>query len=111
MYIIIIYQYMTKRFEAATAMALQSRDPISSMVSSLYFVKLQHKFILNLHLIFRTEYLKRIGNRTEAKRCHDADEELISSLEKCALDGSLKQWKNKVTATLQFIFIIYPSNL
>uniref|UniRef100_A0A3Q1IX32 Uncharacterized protein n=2 Tax=Anabas testudineus TaxID=64144 RepID=A0A3Q1IX32_ANATE len=43
----------------------------------------------------RVEYLRRIGNREEAANCRKADQELMDSLEKCAGDGSFKQWKNK----------------
>ncbi|XP_034085047.1 uncharacterized protein LOC117554654 [Gymnodraco acuticeps] len=41
----------------------------------------------------RIEYLRKMGNRKEAANCRNADQELISSLEKCA--GSFKQWKDK----------------
>ncbi|KAK2899730.1 hypothetical protein Q8A73_012859 [Channa argus] len=43
----------------------------------------------------RVEYLKNIGNTEEAQNCRKADQDLISSLEKCAGDGSFKQWKTK----------------
>ncbi|KAK2863215.1 hypothetical protein Q5P01_002748 [Channa striata] len=43
----------------------------------------------------RVEYLKNIGNTEEASNCRKADQELIGSLEKCAGDGSFKQWKTK----------------
>ncbi|XP_033465761.2 uncharacterized protein LOC117246126 [Epinephelus lanceolatus] len=43
----------------------------------------------------KVEYLRKVGNRKEAEDCRNADQELISSLEKCAEDGSFKQWKDK----------------
>ncbi|KAJ4948724.1 hypothetical protein JOQ06_020249 [Pogonophryne albipinna] len=43
----------------------------------------------------RIEYLRKMGNRKEAENCRNADQELISLLEKCAGDGSFKQWKDK----------------
>ncbi|XP_047457593.1 uncharacterized protein LOC125018022 [Mugil cephalus] len=43
----------------------------------------------------KVEYLKKIGNRDEVANCRKADQELITSLEKCAGDGSFTQWKNK----------------
>ncbi|KAM8747150.1 uncharacterized protein AB9X84_015272 isoform 2-T2 [Acanthopagrus schlegelii] len=44
----------------------------------------------------RLEYLRRIGNIKEVKNWKDADQELISSLEKCVGDGSFKQWKTEL---------------
>ncbi|XP_030287473.1 serine/threonine-protein kinase/endoribonuclease IRE2-like isoform X6 [Sparus aurata] len=44
----------------------------------------------------RLEYLKRIGNIKEVEKWKDADQELISSLEKCVGDGSFKQWKTEL---------------
>ncbi|XP_005754830.1 serine/threonine-protein kinase ppk4-like, partial [Pundamilia nyererei] len=43
----------------------------------------------------KTEYLRKIGNRNEVANYRKAEQELIDSLEKCAVDGSFKQWKNK----------------
>ncbi|XP_037615231.1 serine/threonine-protein kinase/endoribonuclease IRE1-like isoform X9 [Sebastes umbrosus] len=43
----------------------------------------------------RVEYLRRIGNREEVANCRKADQELVSSLEECARDGSFKQWRNE----------------
>lgn len=43
----------------------------------------------------RVEYLRRIGNREDVKKCRNADKEVIDSLEKCAGEGFFKQWKNK----------------
>ncbi|XP_059211091.1 serine/threonine-protein kinase/endoribonuclease IRE1-like isoform X2 [Centropristis striata] len=43
----------------------------------------------------KLEYLRKVGNREKARNCRKADQELISSLEKCSVDGSLKQWKEK----------------
>ncbi|XP_019211366.1 uncharacterized protein LOC109200307 [Oreochromis niloticus] len=43
----------------------------------------------------KTEYLRKIGNRGEVANHLKADQELIVSLEKCAVDESFKQWKNK----------------
>ncbi|CAI5640735.1 serine/threonine-protein kinase/endoribonuclease IRE1 [Oreochromis niloticus] len=43
----------------------------------------------------KTEYLRKIGNRKEVANYRKAGQELIDSLEKCAMDGSFKQWKNK----------------
>ncbi|KAL4006633.1 transcription factor PU [Sarotherodon galilaeus] len=43
----------------------------------------------------KTEYLRKIGNRKEVANYRKAGQELIDSLEKCAVDGSFKQWKNK----------------
>uniref|UniRef100_A0A669C799 Uncharacterized protein n=1 Tax=Oreochromis niloticus TaxID=8128 RepID=A0A669C799_ORENI len=43
----------------------------------------------------KTEYLRKIGNRDEVANHRKADQELIVSLEKCAVDESFKQWKNK----------------
>ncbi|XP_039464595.1 uncharacterized protein LOC116317938 [Oreochromis aureus] len=43
----------------------------------------------------KTEYLRKIGNRDEVANYRKAEQELIDSLEKCAVDGSFKQWKNK----------------
>ncbi|XP_030287461.1 uncharacterized protein LOC115590285 isoform X4 [Sparus aurata] len=44
----------------------------------------------------RLEYLKEIGNIKEVEKWKDADQELISSLEKCVGDGSFKQWKTEL---------------
>ncbi|KAM8747151.1 uncharacterized protein AB9X84_015273 isoform 1-T2 [Acanthopagrus schlegelii] len=44
----------------------------------------------------RLKYLRKIGNIKEAKNWKDADQELISSLEKCVGDGSFKQWKTEL---------------
>uniref|UniRef100_A0A671YUT1 Serine/threonine-protein kinase ppk4-like n=1 Tax=Sparus aurata TaxID=8175 RepID=A0A671YUT1_SPAAU len=44
----------------------------------------------------RLEYLRRIGNIKEVEKWKDADQELISSLEKCVGDGSFKQWKTEL---------------
>ncbi|XP_033992593.1 probable serine/threonine-protein kinase irlD isoform X3 [Trematomus bernacchii] len=41
----------------------------------------------------KIEYLRKVGNREKVKNYQNADQELISSLEKCA--GSFKQWKDK----------------
>ncbi|XP_030578358.1 probable serine/threonine-protein kinase ireA [Archocentrus centrarchus] len=54
---------------------------------------LSHPFFWTFEKQF--EYLRKIGNREEAANCRRADEELIYSLETCAVDGSFKQWKNK----------------
>nr|XP_033465755.1 uncharacterized protein LOC117246125 isoform X2 [Epinephelus lanceolatus] len=43
----------------------------------------------------KVEYLIKSGNRKEVENCRNADQELISSLEKCAEDGSFKQWKDQ----------------
>ncbi|KAL7375889.1 hypothetical protein ABVT39_026087 [Epinephelus coioides] len=43
----------------------------------------------------KVEYLIKSGNRKEAENCRNADQELISSLEKCAEDGSFQQWKDQ----------------
>ncbi|KAL4006642.1 mesothelin [Sarotherodon galilaeus] len=43
----------------------------------------------------KTEYLRKIGNRDDVANYRKAEQELIDSLEKCAVDGSFKQWKNK----------------
>ncbi|XP_059214643.1 serine/threonine-protein kinase/endoribonuclease IRE1-like [Centropristis striata] len=43
----------------------------------------------------KVEYLRKVGNREEVRNCRKADQEFISSLEKCSVDGSLKQWKEK----------------
>ncbi|XP_049423868.1 uncharacterized protein LOC125883548 isoform X3 [Epinephelus fuscoguttatus] len=43
----------------------------------------------------KVEYLIKSGNRKEAENCRNADQELISSLEKCAEDRSFKQWRDK----------------
>ncbi|XP_035760225.1 probable serine/threonine-protein kinase irlF, partial [Neolamprologus brichardi] len=43
----------------------------------------------------KTEYLIKIGNRDDVANYRKADPELIDSLEKCAVDKSFKQWKNK----------------
>ncbi|XP_033992582.1 serine/threonine-protein kinase ppk4-like isoform X5 [Trematomus bernacchii] len=52
---------------------------------------LKHPFFRDTD--WKIEYLRKIGNREEVKNCRNADQELISSLEKC--DGSFKQWKDK----------------
>uniref|UniRef100_A0A671YYC6 Protein kinase domain-containing protein n=1 Tax=Sparus aurata TaxID=8175 RepID=A0A671YYC6_SPAAU len=57
----------------------------------------------------RLEYLKRIGNIKEVEKWKDADQELISSLEKCVGDGSFKQWKTEVT-TVQQLELLYSFN-
>ncbi|XP_030578569.1 serine/threonine-protein kinase/endoribonuclease IRE1-like isoform X2 [Archocentrus centrarchus] len=54
---------------------------------------LSHSFFWTSEKQF--EYLRKIGNREEAANCRRAEEELIGSLETCAVDGSFKQWKNK----------------
>ncbi|XP_075968400.1 serine/threonine-protein kinase/endoribonuclease IRE2-like isoform X2 [Anarhichas minor] len=43
----------------------------------------------------KVEYLRNIGNEKEVENCRNADQELISSLEKLAGGESLKQWKEK----------------
>ncbi|XP_049922700.1 uncharacterized protein LOC126403917 isoform X1 [Epinephelus moara] len=43
----------------------------------------------------KVEYLIKSGNRKEAENCRNADQELISSLEKCSEDRSFQQWKDK----------------
>ncbi|XP_039862217.1 uncharacterized protein LOC120717981 [Simochromis diagramma] len=43
----------------------------------------------------KTEYLRKIGNRDDVANYRKAEQELIDSVEKCAVDGSFKQWKNK----------------
>ncbi|KAL4006680.1 myotubularin-related protein 5/13 [Sarotherodon galilaeus] len=43
----------------------------------------------------KTEYLRKIGNRGEVANHRKADQQLIVSLEKCAVDESFKQWKNQ----------------
>ncbi|XP_035531482.1 serine/threonine-protein kinase/endoribonuclease IRE1-like [Morone saxatilis] len=48
----------------------------------------------------QAEYLRKIGNREEVAKCRNAEQELICSLEKCAGDGSFKQWKNKFPTEL-----------
>lgn len=60
----------------------------------LFFV-----FIFNNFLSRKTEYLRKIGNRDDVANYRKAEQELIDSVEKCAVDGSFKQWKNKVTVT------------
>ncbi|KAI9543490.1 hypothetical protein NQZ68_012141 [Dissostichus eleginoides] len=40
------------------------------------------------------KYLKKIGDRKEVERYKDADQEFISSLDKCAGDGAFKRWKD-----------------
>ncbi|KAI4808201.1 hypothetical protein KUCAC02_000266 [Chaenocephalus aceratus] len=52
---------------------------------------LKHPFFRDTD--WKIEYLRKIGNREELKNCRNADQEFISSLEKCA--GSFKQWKDK----------------
>nr|XP_004554462.1 serine/threonine-protein kinase ppk4 isoform X2 [Maylandia zebra] len=48
----------------------------------------------------KTEYLRKIGNRGEVAKYREADQELIDSLEKCVVDESFKQWKNKFSQEL-----------
>ncbi|XP_050932164.1 uncharacterized protein LOC108892768 isoform X3 [Lates calcarifer] len=43
----------------------------------------------------RVEYLRRVGNRKEVAARHNPNQELMSSLEKCAGDVSYSQWKDK----------------
>ncbi|XP_063756709.1 uncharacterized protein LOC134875905 [Eleginops maclovinus] len=43
----------------------------------------------------RIEYLRKTGNREEVRNCRNSHQDLISSLEKCAGDGSFNQWKDK----------------
>ena len=50
--------------------------------------------------------MRRIGNIKEVEKWKDADQELISSLEKCVGDGSFKQWKTEVT-TVQQLELLY----
>ncbi|XP_019210852.1 probable serine/threonine-protein kinase ireA [Oreochromis niloticus] len=54
---------------------------------------LNHPFFWTLKE--KTEYLRKIGNRDEVAKFRKTEQELIDSLEKCAVDGSFKQWKNK----------------
>ncbi|XP_019203152.1 uncharacterized protein LOC102081836 [Oreochromis niloticus] len=48
----------------------------------------------------KTEYLRKIGNRDDVANYRKAEQELIDSLEKCAVDGFFKQWKNKFSQEL-----------
>ncbi|XP_063756699.1 coiled-coil domain-containing protein 149-A isoform X1 [Eleginops maclovinus] len=43
----------------------------------------------------KLEYLKKVGNRDEVARYKNVNQELSSSLEKFAENGSFKQWKNQ----------------
>ncbi|CAI5668637.1 unnamed protein product [Oreochromis niloticus] len=43
----------------------------------------------------KTQYLRKIGNRGEVAKYREAEQELIDSLEKRAVDESYKPWKNK----------------
>ncbi|KAL3046500.1 hypothetical protein OYC64_004487 [Pagothenia borchgrevinki] len=42
----------------------------------------------------KVEYLKKIGDRKEVEKYKDADQEFISSLDKCAGDGAFNGWKH-----------------
>ncbi|KAI9543488.1 hypothetical protein NQZ68_012139 [Dissostichus eleginoides] len=53
---------------------------------------LNHPFFWNPYR--KVEYLKKIGDRKEVERYKDADQEFISSLDKCAGDGAFKRWKD-----------------
>ncbi|KAL4006608.1 MFS transporter (organic cation transporter) [Sarotherodon galilaeus] len=62
----------------------------------------------------KTEYLRKIGNRKEVANHLKADQELIVSLEKCAVDESFKQWKNKFPQELVRVMDgrkPYPENM
>ncbi|KAF3836988.1 hypothetical protein F7725_004452 [Dissostichus mawsoni] len=52
---------------------------------------LNHPFFWNPYR--KVEYLKKIGDRKEVEKYKDADQEFISSLDKCAGDGAFKRWK------------------
>ncbi|XP_074518440.1 uncharacterized protein LOC141784501 [Halichoeres trimaculatus] len=43
----------------------------------------------------REEYLRKIGNQKEVAKYKDADPELLSSMEKCAIGESFREWKNQ----------------
>ncbi|XP_034085338.1 serine/threonine-protein kinase ppk4-like [Gymnodraco acuticeps] len=53
---------------------------------------LNHAFFWNPYR--KVEYLKKIGDRKEVERYKDADQEFISSLDKCAGDGAFNGWKH-----------------
>ena len=56
--------------------------------------------------------MRRTGNIKEVEKWKDADQELISSLEKCVGDGSFKQWKTEVTTVqqLELLYSLFPLN-
>ncbi|XP_034413291.1 probable serine/threonine-protein kinase ireA isoform X2 [Cyclopterus lumpus] len=59
---------------------------------------LSHPFFWNPEK--RVQYLIKVGNTDEAKNCRKADQELLSSLDTWAPDGSFRQWKTKFPSEL-----------
>uniref|UniRef100_A0A671YYC0 Protein kinase domain-containing protein n=1 Tax=Sparus aurata TaxID=8175 RepID=A0A671YYC0_SPAAU len=80
----------------------ESRPTVEECLSHPFFWKPER----------RLEYLRRIGNIKEVEKWKDADQELISSLEKCVGDGSFKQWKTEVTTVqqLELLYSLIPLN-
>ncbi|XP_030287472.1 probable serine/threonine-protein kinase ireA isoform X5 [Sparus aurata] len=64
----------------------KNRPTVEECLSHPFFWKPDRRF----------EYLRRIGNIKEVEKWKDADQELISSLDKCVGDGSFKQWKTEL---------------
>ncbi|XP_073715454.1 uncharacterized protein [Misgurnus anguillicaudatus] len=48
----------------------------------------------------RVEYLKTLGNQSEAENCRNADEELLRALEQCTEGKTFSQWKTKFSLEL-----------
>ncbi|XP_051552514.1 uncharacterized protein LOC127440131 [Myxocyprinus asiaticus] len=48
----------------------------------------------------RLEYLKKLGNQTEAENCRNADEELLYAIEKYTKGKTFSEWKTKLPSEL-----------
>ncbi|KAL4006618.1 ferritin heavy chain [Sarotherodon galilaeus] len=70
-----------------------AKDLIEWMINKEPKYRLKVEECLNHPFFWTSE--KKIGNRGEVANHLKADQQLIVSLEKCAVDESFKQWKNK----------------
>ncbi|XP_056609508.1 serine/threonine-protein kinase/endoribonuclease IRE2-like [Triplophysa dalaica] len=43
----------------------------------------------------KVDYVKRLGNQTEAENCRKVDEELLRAIEKCTEGKTFSEWRNK----------------
>ncbi|XP_048099757.1 serine/threonine-protein kinase/endoribonuclease IRE1-like isoform X1 [Alosa alosa] len=48
----------------------------------------------------RVEFLTKVGNQSEAENCRNADKKLFEDLEKCTVDKTFADWKNKFSPEL-----------
>ncbi|KAA0723828.1 Serine/threonine-protein kinase/endoribonuclease ire-1 [Triplophysa tibetana] len=48
----------------------------------------------------KVDYVKKLGNQTEAENCRKVDEELLRAIEKCTEGKTFSEWRNKFSPEL-----------